>query len=56
MAASDIEWTKATWNPLAGCKILSPGGAAAGHGDERTRRPGRLRRYPKSGIIPWRAF
>jgi protein gp37 len=25
MAASDIEWTEATWNPLAGCKVLSPG-------------------------------
>ncbi len=25
MAASDIEWTEATWNPLAGCKIVSPG-------------------------------
>jgi hypothetical protein len=27
MAASDIAWTEATWNPLAGCKIVSPGGA-----------------------------
>ena len=25
MAASDIEWTEATWNPIAGCKVLSPG-------------------------------
>ncbi len=25
MATSDIEWTEATWNPLAGCKVLSPG-------------------------------
>ncbi len=25
MATSDIEWTEATWNPLAGCKIVSPG-------------------------------
>src|SRR5450830_910085 len=25
MAASDIEWTEATWNPLAGCSVLSPG-------------------------------
>jgi protein gp37 len=25
MAASDIEWTEATWNPLAGCSIVSPG-------------------------------
>ena len=25
MAASDIEWTEATWNPIAGCKIISPG-------------------------------
>jgi len=23
--ASDIEWTEATWNPIAGCKVLSPG-------------------------------
>lgn len=23
--ASDIEWTEATWNPIAGCKIISPG-------------------------------
>ena len=22
---SDIEWTEATWNPVAGCKIISPG-------------------------------
>jgi protein gp37 len=22
---SDIEWTDATWNPISGCKILSPG-------------------------------
>ena len=25
MAASDIEWTEATWNPIAGCTIVSPG-------------------------------
>ena len=25
MAATDIEWTDATWNPVAGCKIVSPG-------------------------------
>lgn len=25
MASSDIEWTEATWNPIAGCKIVSPG-------------------------------
>ena len=25
MAASDIEWTESTWNPIAGCKIVSPG-------------------------------
>jgi protein gp37 len=25
MAASDIEWTEATWNPVAGCTIVSPG-------------------------------
>ena len=25
MAASDIEWTEATWNPIAGCAVLSPG-------------------------------
>ena len=23
--ASDIEWTEATWNPVAGCTIVSPG-------------------------------
>ena len=23
--ASDIEWTEATWNPIAGCTIVSPG-------------------------------
>ena len=23
--SSDIEWTEATWNPIAGCKIISPG-------------------------------
>ncbi len=23
--ASDIEWTDATWNPISGCKIASPG-------------------------------
>lgn len=25
MAASSIEWTEATWNPVAGCTVLSPG-------------------------------
>ena len=25
MAASDIEWTEATWNPIAGCTMVSPG-------------------------------
>jgi len=25
MAASDIEWTEATWNPIAGCAVISPG-------------------------------
>jgi protein gp37 len=25
MAESDIEWTEATWNPLAGCTMVSPG-------------------------------
>jgi protein gp37 len=25
MAASDIEWTDATWNPIAGCRVVSPG-------------------------------
>jgi protein gp37 len=25
MAASDIEWTDASWNPIAGCMIVSPG-------------------------------
>ncbi|MCC8432878.1 DUF5131 family protein [Reyranella aquatilis] len=25
MATSSIEWTEATWNPVAGCTILSPG-------------------------------
>ncbi|HUK11581.1 MAG TPA: DUF5131 family protein [Stellaceae bacterium] len=25
MAESAIEWTDATWNPIAGCSILSPG-------------------------------
>ncbi len=25
MADSTIEWTDATWNPVAGCKVLSPG-------------------------------
>lgn len=24
-SSSDIEWTDATWNPVAGCAILSPG-------------------------------
>jgi protein gp37 len=23
--SSNIEWTEATWNPIAGCKIVSPG-------------------------------
>ena len=25
MAASEIEWTEATWNPVAGCSLVSPG-------------------------------
>jgi protein gp37 len=25
MARSDIEWTEATWNPVAGCSLVSPG-------------------------------
>lgn len=25
MATSSIEWTEATWNPVAGCTIISPG-------------------------------
>lgn len=25
MAESSIEWTEATWNPLAGCSLISPG-------------------------------
>lgn len=25
MASSDIEWTEATWNPVAGCTMVSPG-------------------------------
>ena len=25
MATSDIEWTESTWNPIAGCEIVSPG-------------------------------
>jgi protein gp37 len=25
MAASEIEWTQATWNPVAGCAMVSPG-------------------------------
>lgn len=25
MAASEIEWTEATWNPIAGCTMVSPG-------------------------------
>ena len=25
MAASEIEWTEATWNPVAGCAMVSPG-------------------------------
>lgn len=25
MARSDIEWTEATWNPVAGCAVVSPG-------------------------------
>jgi protein gp37 len=25
MARSEIEWTEATWNPVAGCSLVSPG-------------------------------
>lgn len=25
MAASEIEWTESTWNPIAGCTMVSPG-------------------------------
>src|ERR1700684_689651 len=25
MADSSIEWTDATWNPVAGCSVVSPG-------------------------------
>lgn len=25
MGSSDIEWTEATWNPIAGCTVVSPG-------------------------------
>src|SRR5437764_9611348 len=25
MAESSIEWTDATWNPVAGCTVISPG-------------------------------
>jgi len=25
MAASEIEWTESTWNPVAGCSLVSPG-------------------------------
>ena len=25
MARSEIEWTEATWNPIAGCSLVSPG-------------------------------
>lgn len=25
MATSDIEWTESTWNPIAGCTMISPG-------------------------------
>ena len=25
MAASKIEWTDATWNPVTGCNKISPG-------------------------------
>jgi hypothetical protein len=25
MADSSIEWTDATWNPVAGCSVISPG-------------------------------
>jgi protein gp37 len=32
MAASDIEWTEATWNPLAGCAVLSSGCTLASSG------------------------
>src|SRR6476661_2697576 len=24
-SSSDIEWTDSTWNPIAGCKMVSPG-------------------------------
>ncbi len=30
MAASDIEWTDATWNPVAGCALVSPGCTTTG--------------------------
>ncbi|MBS1000119.1 DUF5131 family protein [Acetobacter persici] len=26
MAESQIEWTDATWNPIAGCSVMSSGG------------------------------
>jgi protein gp37 len=25
VADSSIEWTDATWNPVAGCSVISPG-------------------------------
>jgi protein gp37 len=25
MAETSIEWTDATWNPVAGCSVISPG-------------------------------
>ena len=25
MAETAIEWTDATWNPVAGCSVVSPG-------------------------------
>jgi protein gp37 len=25
MADTSIEWTDATWNPVAGCTVISPG-------------------------------
>ena len=25
MADTSIEWTDATWNPVAGCSVISPG-------------------------------
>jgi protein gp37 len=57
-ANTTIEWTEKTWNPIAGCTVLSPGchrcyartmalrlaGVAAG-APARGRDPGRLRHY-----------